>query len=132
LLITTARNHCIDLLRKELRRGVLAWSQLESTDAPAAGDGGDSPPVIDFIADPDSLAAEERRQLKDTVERVLMRLEPVDRFILQRRFYSGWTRAEIAEELECTVQNVGIHERKASRLFQEYFAQEWDCDKLPT
>jgi RNA polymerase sigma-70 factor, ECF subfamily len=125
-LRTVAKNYCLDLLRRDLRQGSLSPSRLDSTDAPIEVGNPESPAFIEMVADPYTLLWEERVYLKEAVQRALQQLAPLYRVVLLLRFDEGYTRRELAEDLRCTEQNVGIYEREAIQLFQNYFLAEWN------
>lgn len=124
-LAKVAENHCLDWLRHEKRKGPLAQGRMGSTDdVKEDGEGGTSL-VIEGIADPTAVDPEKYVSFTLAVERTLRRLSEVQRDVFLLRFAFGYSRAEIAELKDCTVQNVGYHERLAKAGFLEYFPIEW-------
>lgn len=125
-LVRVVTNFCIDRWRQENRRGSLGWDRVVSLDAPASSGESEGQPLVELVADPDTLEWEQRLQLKEVVERVLSRLSGVHRFVLLMRCREQLTLAEIGDKLGCTAENVGYHERKAEMLFRNYFSEEWN------
>lgn len=114
-LAVVAKNHCLDRVRKEARRGPLSPQQVISSDAV---------PVLDGMPDPSALSQEQRMHFRDALLAAFPRLTPLQRFIVERR-YAGFTVEDDANELECTGANVRYHQVNAVARLQEFFALEW-------
>jgi RNA polymerase sigma factor (sigma-70 family) len=124
-LAKTAENVCNDWWRQQNRQGALAWRQMDSIDEEKEDAEGATTLAAESITDPANADPETQALFQLAVERTMRRLSLIQRAILQLRFVLGYSRAEIARFEGCAEQNVGYHERRALKLFREFFREEW-------
>jgi RNA polymerase sigma-70 factor (ECF subfamily) len=122
-LAKTARNLCIDWLKKETSKGPLAWDELGSIDDVIEGEHGGGGLVIDSITDPNAADPEQGVIDRELVERCMQKLSPIQRYVLVQRHVEGRSTAEIAQELNRTWQNANYHERTARHLFIKCYSE---------
>lgn len=96
-----AVNHCLDLLRAEGRRRSESLDALFEADAAVLGS---------VLAEPSSAQALEDR---DTVQRLLARLNPEQRLALTLRETEGLSYEEIAEAMSCSLDSVKARLKRA-------------------
>lgn len=96
-----AVNHCLDVLRAAGRRRADSLDALLEADASALGRA---------LAEPSSAQALEDR---DTVERLLGRLNPEQRLALTLREAEGMSYEEIAAAMSCSLDSVKARIRRA-------------------
>ena len=125
-LVTIATNLWRDRNRAARRAGVLADDRLASLDAAIIGSDGDSMPLAHAIADPESLAREDRALLALDVDRALATLSPRARDVLVARWIDGDSAAEIGRRYGRTEQTVTAWLRHAAEELRRQLGPRYE------
>ncbi len=113
---------------------------LESLDAPIPGEDGSETARIDFVPDPDILPFDEsliedenRQETKKEVRAALDRLKSErQREIIQRIYFDGAERKDIAADMGISRQRISVHEHDAYRsLRHDKKLQKVVADTVP-
>lgn len=123
-ITTIATNLWRDMNRSAVRAGPIADGRMTSLDSSVVTDGGDSIPLINVLADPHTLSADDQIVLEMDLDNALSRLEPRLRDVLISRFITGESAAEIGRRYERTEQAVTGWIREAIRQMKIYLGDE--------
>jgi DNA-directed RNA polymerase specialized sigma24 family protein len=110
--------------RTAVRAGPIADGRMTSLDSSVVTEGGDSIPLINVLADPHTLSADDQIVLEMDLDNALSRLEPRLRDVLISRFITGESAAEIGRRYERTEQAVTGWIREAIRQMKVYLGDE--------
>ncbi len=113
-LLSIAAHHCIDILRR--RR------PSSSLEAFVEDDELSLPPDP---AQPDPQLVAERNEQHRLLQRLLLRLSPLDRAIIILRYWHELPEAEIARNLNLTVTVVKVRLHRARRHLARLWSQEY-------
>jgi RNA polymerase sigma-70 factor (ECF subfamily) len=113
-LLSIAAHHCIDILR---RRRSLSFLEASIEDDEL------SLPPDPFQPDPQLVA--ERNEQHRLLQRLLLRLSPLDRAIIILRYWHELPEAEIARNLNLTVTVVKVRLHRARRHLARLWSQEY-------
>ena len=119
-----ATNLWRDMNRTAVRAGPIADGRMTSLDSSVVTEGGDSIPLINVLADPHTLSADDQIVLEMDLDNALSRLEPRLRDVLISRFITGESAAEIGRRYERTEQAVTGWIREAIRQMKVYLGDE--------
>jgi RNA polymerase sigma-70 factor (ECF subfamily) len=128
-IIAIATNLWRDKNRSAVRAGPVADSRIASLDAPVAADEGESLPLINVVADPHTLAADDQILLEMDLDNALSRLDPRLRDVLISRFVTGESAAEIGQRYGRTEQSVTGWIREATTQMKIYLGDERSRDR---
>jgi RNA polymerase sigma-70 factor (ECF subfamily) len=123
-IIAIATNLWRDKNRSAVRAGPVADSRMASLDAPVAADEGESLPLINVVADPHTLLADDQILLEMDLDNALNRLEPRLRDVLISRFITGESAAEIGQRYGRTEQSITGWIREATVQMKIYLGDE--------
>ena len=128
-IIAIATNLWRDKNRSAVRAGPVADSRMASLDAPVAADEGESIPLINVVADPHTLSADDQILLEMDLDNALSRLEPRLRDVLISRFITGESAAEIGQRYGRTEQSITGWIREATQQMKIYLGDERSRDR---
>jgi RNA polymerase sigma-70 factor (ECF subfamily) len=128
-IIAIATNLWRDKNRSAVRAGPVAENRMASLDAPVAADEGESIPLINVVADPHTLSAEDQILLEMDLDNALSRLEPRLRDVLISRFITGESAAEIGQRYGRTEQSITGWIREATQQMKIYLGDERSRDR---
>jgi RNA polymerase sigma-70 factor (ECF subfamily) len=128
-IIAIATNLWRDKNRSAVRAGPVADSRMASLDAPVAADEGESIPLINVVADPHTLSADDQILLEMDLDNALNRLEPRLRDVLISRFITGESAAEIGQRYGRTEQSITGWIREATMQMKIYLGDERSRDR---
>ena len=123
-ITTIATNLWRDMGRSALRAGPIADHRLASLDSSVVADDGDSMPMINILADPNTLSSDDQILLEMDLDNALGRLEPRLRDVLISRFVTGESAAEIGRRYGRTEQAITGWIREATRQMQTYLGDD--------
>jgi RNA polymerase sigma-70 factor (ECF subfamily) len=123
-ITTIATNLWRDMNRSAVRAGPMADGRLASLDSPVAAADGDPMPLINMVADPNTLSSDDQMLLEMDLDAALGRLELRLRDVLISRFISGESAAEIGLRYGRTEQAVTGWIREAIRQMQIHLGDE--------
>jgi RNA polymerase sigma-70 factor (ECF subfamily) len=130
-IITIATNLWRDLNRSAVRAGPMADTRIASLDAPVvADDTGESIPLINVTADPQTLSPDDQILLEMDLDNALSRLEPRLRDVLISRFITGESAAEIGRRYERTEQAITGWIREAIRQMKIYLGDDGSLGRI--
>jgi len=121
---TIATNLWRDVNRTAVRAGPIADGRMASLESSVVADDGHSLPLIDVLADPHTLSADDQIVLEMDLDNALSRLEPRLRDVLISRVITGESAAEIGRRYERTEQAVTGWIREAIRQMKIYLGDE--------
>ena len=128
-IIAIATNLWRDKNRSAVRAGPIADGRMASLDAPVAADEGESIPLINVVADPHTLSADDQILLEMDLDNALNRLEPRLRDVLISRFITGESAAEIGQRYGRTEQSITGWIREATMQMKIYLGDERSRDR---
>jgi RNA polymerase sigma-70 factor, ECF subfamily len=128
-IIAIATNLWRDKNRSAVRAGPVAENRMASLDAPVAADEGESIPLINVVADPHTLSADDQILLEMDLDNALSRLEPRLRDVLISRFITGESAAEIGQRYGRTEQSITGWIREATQQMKIYLGDERSRDR---
>jgi RNA polymerase sigma-70 factor (ECF subfamily) len=129
-IIAIATNLWRDKNRSAVRAGPVADSRMASLDAPVASDEGEPLPLINVVADPHTLSADDQILLDMDLDNALNRLEPRLRDVLISRFITGESAAEIGRRYGRTEQSITGWIREATMQMKIYLGDERSRDRI--
>jgi RNA polymerase sigma-70 factor (ECF subfamily) len=128
-IIAIATNLWRDKNRSAVRAGPVAENRMASLDAPVTADEGESIPLINVVADPHTLSADDQILLEMDLDNALSRLEPRLRDVLISRFITGESAAEIGQRYGRTEQSITGWIREATMQMKIYLGDERSRDR---
>ena len=105
-IMTIASNLWRDSNRAAVRAGPVADNRMASLEASVVDDGDDSIALGSFVADPNTLLADDRLLQEMDLDDALARLEPRLRDVLVSRFIAGESASEIGQRYGRTEQAI--------------------------
>jgi RNA polymerase sigma-70 factor, ECF subfamily len=128
-ITTIATNLWRDMNRSAVRAGPIAEGRMASLDSSVVADDGDWMPLIDVLADPHTLSADDQILLEMDLDNALSRLDLRLRDVLISRFITGESAAEIGRRYGRTEQAITGWIREAVRQMKIYLGDKHSRDR---